>query len=344
MRIPTVEEPGIQGPGPRAALGNEAAGKVAVFGGIADLLRCPVCHERLVVGSGDLLCSAPRCKTRHPVIDSIPILLNEHESVFTRSDFVARRNTTFELSRSRLKERIDQLLPVLGKNWVARENYERFGQLLRERSPDPVVLVIGGSIPGQGMQALKSHPGIRFVETDVSFGPCTRVICDARDLPFADQTFDGVIIQAVLQYVADPGRCVSEIARVLKPGGVVYAETAFMQQVAHGRYDFTRFTHLGLLRLFARFDEVRSGPVAGPGMVLAWAAHYFILAMAVGRRTRAMAHLVSRCAFWWLKHLDRWLLNRAGTYDAASGFYFLGRLGARTLTDREIIRFYRGAQ
>ena len=44
----------------------------------------------------------------------------------------------------------------------------------------------------------------------------------------------------------------------------MYAETAFMQQVVHERYDFTRFTHVGMRRLFRGFRELRSGPVAGP--------------------------------------------------------------------------------
>ena len=57
----------------------------------------------------------------------------------------------------------------------------------------------------------------------------------------------------------------------------MYAETPFMQQVCVARFDFTRFTHLGHRRLFRWFDEVRSGPVCGPGMALAWSYQYFLL-------------------------------------------------------------------
>src|SRR5512142_97930 len=99
------------------------------------------------------------------------------------------------------------------------------------------------------------------METDVALGPRTQIVCDAHELPFDDHTFDGAVVQAVLPYVPDPIKCVQEIERVLKPAGLAYAETAFMQQVVHGRYDFTRFTHLGLRRLFRRFQEVQSGPV-----------------------------------------------------------------------------------
>ena len=42
---------------------------------------------------------------------------------------------------------------------------------------------------------------------------------DAQKLPFRDSTFDAAISVAVLQLVPDPAAALSEIARVLKPGG-----------------------------------------------------------------------------------------------------------------------------
>jgi demethylmenaquinone methyltransferase/2-methoxy-6-polyprenyl-1,4-benzoquinol methylase len=43
----------------------------------------------------------------------------------------------------------------------------------------------------------------------------------AEDLPFADESFDDVTITYLLRYVADPAATVAELARVLKPGGVM---------------------------------------------------------------------------------------------------------------------------
>jgi demethylmenaquinone methyltransferase/2-methoxy-6-polyprenyl-1,4-benzoquinol methylase len=42
---------------------------------------------------------------------------------------------------------------------------------------------------------------------------------DARDLPFADSTFDGVTIGFGIRNVPDRGRALAEMARVLRPGG-----------------------------------------------------------------------------------------------------------------------------
>jgi demethylmenaquinone methyltransferase / 2-methoxy-6-polyprenyl-1,4-benzoquinol methylase len=43
----------------------------------------------------------------------------------------------------------------------------------------------------------------------------------AEDLPFADATFDALTFTYLLRYVADPAATVKELARVVKPGGVI---------------------------------------------------------------------------------------------------------------------------
>jgi ubiquinone/menaquinone biosynthesis C-methylase UbiE len=203
--------------------------------------------------------------------------------------------------------------------------------------------VIGGSILGEAIESLASNATIDLVETDVSLGPHTRLICDAHDIPFEDRSFDGVIAQAVLEHVADPYRCVQEIHRVLKDQGVVYAETPFMQQV-HGRqYDFTRFTHLGHRRLFRRFEEIASGAVCGPGMALAWSYQYFLLSFTTSATMRAVTRIFSRFTAFYLKYCDYYVIDKPGTLDAASGYFFLGRKTEKVLSDKELIKLYRGA-
>ncbi len=309
-----------------------------------ELVRCPACRAKLVQGNGELRCADPACCITYPVVNDVPVLINDSASVFSRAAIAGRVSPTTEPRWLRLKKRLDHALPTLGKNLGSKENFEHFGELLLERVSNPVVLVVGGRIPGQGFEALISQPAIRLVETDVSFGPRTQVVCDAHDLPFPNGAFDGVVIQAVLQYVADPARCVQEIERVLKPWGLVYSESAFMQQVVNGCCDFTRFTHLGVRRLFGRFRELRSGPVGGPGMALAWAAHYFLLSFASHKPARRAIHAVALLTLFWLKYFDPLLRNKPGTYDAASGFFFLGERAKHPLPDSQLVTLYRGAQ
>ena len=217
-----------------------------------------------------------------------------------------------------------------------------FGDVLLKQTPNPRVLVIGGSIVGQGMETLVNNAAIEFVDSDVSFGPRTMLVCDAHDLPFEDQSFDGVIVQAVLEHVVDPYRCCEEIHRVLKQQGVVYAETPFIQQVHGGRFDFMRFTHLGHRRLFRKFEELDSGAVCGPGMALGWSYEYFLLSFTALKTARTLLRAFARLTSFYFKYFDYYLINKPAALDAASGCYFMGRKSEQILSDKEFIKLNKG--
>jgi SAM-dependent methyltransferase len=234
-------------------------------------------------------------------------------------------------------------IPRLDKNFIANRSYTRLAALFPSTPPRSRILVVGCGDMGQGIDPLVHHPNLEIVNTDVYMGRSTDAICDGHDLPFADSSFDGAILQAVLEHVADPPRCVEEIFRVLKPNAIVYAETPFMQQVHGGPFDFTRFTHLGHRRLFRRFDEIESGAVAGAATALAWSYQYFLLSFVRSHVARSIVKAVARLTGFWLKYFDHILLNTPGTLDAAAGYYFLGRKSARVWSDREIVQQYRGA-
>jgi len=310
------------------------------------LLRCPVCRATLEGADGELTCTAPACRGRFPVVEGIPVLINDKASVFSVNDFVVRRDTTFHLRPGKLESLVHAVmdhLPAIGNSIGSAGNYRRYAECLLAHTPAPRVLIVGGSIEGQGMEALTTNAAFQLVATDVSFGPFTTLICDAHDIPFADETFDGVVVQAVLEHVVDPRRCVEEIRRVLKRHGVVYAETPFMQQVHMGRYDFTRFTHSGHRRLFREFDEIASGPVCGPGMALAWSYQYFLLSFTTSKALRAVMRGFAALTSFYLKYFDYYLIHKPAAFDAASGYYFMGRKEDRTLSDRQLLAYYKGA-
>jgi SAM-dependent methyltransferase len=314
----------------------------AVKEGTLALLRCPICRSSLRRSNQCYFCTAPECQGEYPVVQGIPVLINEGSSVFRTEDFLQQRPTTFRAS-SRFAQLVESCIPVISQNVGAAQNYQNFAKLIKDQFARPRILVLGGSILGEGMLPLASDPSIEWIETDVSFGPRTALICDAHDIPFENEVFDGIVAQAVLEHVVDPYRCVQEMHRVLKPNGLLYAETPFMQQVHLGRYDFTRFTHLGHRRLFRNFDEVSSGIICGPGMALAWAYHYFLLSFFSGRKSRAIASVFARTTAFWLKYFDRYLVKKPGAYDCASAFYFLGRRRLGALPDADLMKLYVGA-
>ncbi|NMW21628.1 MAG: methyltransferase domain-containing protein [Chlorobiaceae bacterium] len=310
---------------------------------ICNLLCCPVCSAKLTKKNQLFKCNNSGCLSEFPIIDDIPVLINEKNSIFNIDDFVFKKKTFFDNSDKNNLKKIFRLIPSISKNIKAKSNYIRVTELLLKQNPNPKVLVIGGSIIGQGMEYLINNNAIDLVETDVSFGERTMLICDTHDIPFQDNSFDCVIVQAVLEHVVDPYRCVEEIYRVLSPKGVVYAETPFMQQVHGGRYDFTRFSHLGHRRLFRQFQEIDSGAVCGTGMALAWAYKYFLMSFTTSKKLRSVLCLFATLTSFYLKYFDYYLINKPSTLDAASGYYFIGNKTDNILSDIDLIKLYKGA-
>jgi SAM-dependent methyltransferase len=61
-------------------------------------------------------------------------------------------------------------------------------------------------------------------------------------LPVTDRSLDGILCSSVLEYVPDPGACLAEFARVLRPGGVLVISVA-------NRNSLVRWAQLGTHRL-----------------------------------------------------------------------------------------------
>lgn len=71
-------------------------------------------------------------------------------------------------------------------------------------------------------------------------------------LPFADSSFDGVILKDVLEHLDDPVAMVREVHRVLVPGGRAFASSPDAQRTAWHDYTHRRpFTRTAMRRMWA---------------------------------------------------------------------------------------------
>jgi SAM-dependent methyltransferase len=302
---------------------------------ILHAVRCPATGQRLQAARGHL--APEQSGPSYPIVDGIPILIAD---AGTRP-----RPIGDGTHASRPPARHARLRRAAYANPVSERNFQRLARLLRE-APEthrPVALVVGGGSPGVGSEALIDDPAVAVLETDLYLGPRTSVVCDVQRLPFADDTFDAVVCQAVLEHVVDPHRAVSEIHRVLRPGGIVYSEVPFMQQVHEGAYDFTRWTLTGHRRLFRFFDELDAGVTAGPLIAVVWALRYLGYCI-VGRSPagRAAVAALGWAGAFLAAPVDRLLLRSAAAADGASGTYFLGRSRPDARSDADILASHRG--
>jgi SAM-dependent methyltransferase len=74
------------------------------------------------------------------------------------------------------------------------------------------------------LKEVRNTFGAMAVAGEVSEAACAGTVQgDATTLPFADGAFDRVIASEVLEHVVDDAHALSELARVLRPGGVLAA-------------------------------------------------------------------------------------------------------------------------
>lgn len=304
---------------------------------IRDILACPRCRGPLRDGAAGLQCAQPSCGLAHqtfPVVAEQPALIDFDQSILDRAELLASAGSSnVERNDGVLARALPRIL--FGYNRVAEA---KAGQILADVKTSTLparLLVIGGGAVGSGVQAMYDDPQVQVIGTDIYHSPHTTLIADGHRLPLADQSVDGVWIQAVLEHVLDPQQVVAEIHRVLRPDGLVFADTPFMQQVHEGAYDFTRFTLSGHRWLFRHFALIDAGTSGGAGMASLWSVRYLARAMTGSGPLGTLMQL----AFFWLRFIDRWAGPR-DTADAASAVYFYGRKSLTPISPKDIVAFY----
>jgi SAM-dependent methyltransferase len=299
---------------------------------------CPHCRAALAVQGDDYRCTELECGRHYTAVNGHPVLVDFDDSILVEEEVQVRAAGSV-IRRGRaggVKRRVLQAL--LPTNRVAALNAVRFLELAQERAECPKVLIVGGGSKGEGTEELYANSSIRLVSFDIYGSELTQFVADAHRIPLGDATVDAVWIQAVLEHVLDPWRVAGEVHRVLTPGGLVYAETPFLQQVHEGAFDFTRFTESGHRWLFRRFDEIDSGVVLGPASQLLWSIEHVVR----GMFRSVTAGVVAKLLLFWLRHFDR-LIPSVYASDAASAVYFLGRKSDIAIGPKDMISYYKGA-
>ncbi len=191
-------------------------------------------------------------------------------------------------------------------------------RLIRQLGPDANILDLGA---GNRRHAANA------INLEIEATPEVDIIADGHLLPFKDNAFDAVISEAVLEHVHSPTRIVSEIHRVLKPGGYICIAVPFLQGYHASPHDYQRWTVPGIVQLCNAFSEVESGACAGPTTALHWIFREYIgLICSFGSLiiAKAISLIIGWLTFPFLL-IDLLISRHKHAHILASAVYFIGK-------------------
>ncbi len=143
-----------------------------------------------------------------------------------------------------------------------------------------------------------------YINLDLFPMPGVTVAADAEALPFPDSLFTMIECDAVLEHVGSPERVVSELERVLEPGGYLHIVTPFCHPFHEYPKDYRRFTLDGLRLLAPQMQVVAEGWRTGPtATLLVFFIEYVKLCLA-SPVWRAAVHGILGWALFPFRYLD----------------------------------------
>ncbi len=155
------------------------------------------------------------------------------------------RNAKLDLLRRRSPKSMESLRPT---PVICAGTSITYLSVADERLPVPFDLISSHGYDDTTAQWIDSQPDALFLDvgaglcntyrsnvvyTEIASLPSVDILCFGDDLPFDDESFDGVVSLSVLEHVPDPFAVASEIMRVLRPDGRVIVDWPFLQPV-HG--------------------------------------------------------------------------------------------------------------
>lgn len=275
---------------------------------------CPLC--RIPVSAASCAYNCPACRRLFPLRGSQPdFRLDAPETDATELDDTEKWQNRLKLKLRQYPCFYRFLVYTIGPALLLGPTSQRF---VNDLGPNARILSIGA-----GVLRLKGNV------THLDYEPYghLEVVGDALHLPFADNTFDGVVSESLLEHVLEPEQAIAEMHRVLKPGGKVYAMIPFMFGFHAAPNDFQRFTHKGLLYRMRAFETERLKVIAGPASALTSVlVEFFAMLLSFGiRPLYQVLSLVFLVLLAPLKILDFALAYHPEAVRIASVLLYIGR-------------------
>ena len=238
---------------------------------------------------------------------SLPVLLPRVSQFFDEN--LADFETAAPLVVPNKKYRQSRMLPRTNVTRMTDSLFKKFQSL----SESGVVLNIGSGAATSGIRN-------NWINLDIYPHANCDVAGDAHWLPFRDESIDAVHSRSVFEHLAQPVRAAREVARILRPGGIMICDVPFAYPLHGSPHDFFRYTPDGLKSLFSGLDTIEVAPSLGPCATISLFSERITDALLPGR-----AGFPLRWVTAWLmqpmKYLDPWIVRK--NPGAATAFTIL---------------------
>ena len=267
-----------------------------------EFLVSPIEKTKLHVEKDNILYFEGDKKSNYHLIDGeIPILLDN--GMFDINSIKNKDITTQNPSygnTSILKNYIRRhVLPSLTHDSQVKNRYLKLIGNFKDK--EIKVLVIGA---GQKSRYYKEIFGKKTVTSDVHLQYGVDLVFDAHNIPFANETFDIVLAQQVLEHCIRPWQVAEEFERVVKKEGLIQIEVPFCFPYHSAPYDFFRYTYSGLRSLF-RLCKVKDLTVPeGPFSSIAVVISTALIETSNFRIFRIISLALARFLLWPFKYFD----------------------------------------
>ena len=168
------------------------------------------------------------------------------------------------------------------------------------------------------------HPQI--VNLDVREPDAVQIVTRGQRLPFDDNSLTLAVSQEVIEHLPNPALTISEVMRVLKPGGKFYCQAPFTLGFHPGPNDYWRFTKQGMAELFAdprwQIIEIDTSVGHGTGAYRILVELFAVTASILSRHFYIPAKGIAAILLSPIKLLDL-VSDRSSQSDRIPGGYYI---------------------
>jgi len=277
---------------------------------LLNILICPECKSKLTYNESKNKLNCIKCKTNYIIKNNVPILLDKNNKELIQ-----------KIIKSSIKEgeseRERRLSKLIGSDFISSNPLDKWWDILINRKGTRTKILDVGS----GSRRLDE----KAINIDIESFINVDIIADAHRIPFKDETFDTVWCEAVLEHTGDPSKVISEIYRVLKKGGYVFAVIPFIHKYHEHPNDFQRYSISGIEKIFSQFNKKEIGVYRGPtSALLSFLSEYFTLFSSSNKLNKLIKALVLAILFP-IRHLDNILVKNKRAHELSNALYYIGK-------------------